>query len=206
MTLAVGWRPQAIGGGGAGGGGREGAGAAGGASGNTGSGGAAGKGGAGGAGGNTGSGGAAGKGGATGAGGHGGAVTGDAGAGGACALPARTYTFTRTDVRPLTVSSLNAGLILAGSGATPTLVYLGGAGTQSRIWAAHLPVTGDGGVSVSLAYQISRGELGGGVVGTPQVRTAQNGDVRFAYMEQYNGLYAAATAPGTETSVRRPPT
>jgi hypothetical protein len=173
-------------------GGAGGAGAAGGASDNTGSGGAAGKGGAGGAGGNAGSGGAAGNGGAAGAGGvggHGGAVITDACAGGACGRPARTYTFTRTDVRPLTVGSLNAGLVLAGSSATPTLIYLGGAPSQSRIWAAHLPVTGDAGVSVSLAYQISRGELGGGAVGTPQVRTAQNGDVRLAYMEQYNGLY-----------------
>ena len=177
--------------GGAGASGGSDGGASGGASGSAAQGGA---GASGGAGGNAGGSGAAGKdgaGGAGGASGDGGVVVRDAATDGRCGRSARTYAFTRQDVRPLGAGSLNAGLVLLQGNGTPTLIYAAGSAPQYRIWAAHLPETSDGGISVSLAYQISRGEVGGGVTGPPQVRTAQNGEIRFAYMEQYNAVYTA---------------
>ena len=146
----------------------------------------------------SGSGGSRGSGGLPGSGGGAGGVRGAGGGAGrdasvdvACGRPARTYTFTRQDVRPLDANSYNTGLVLLKTDGTPTLIYTTGATSQYRIWAAHLPEPSDAGVSVSLAYQISRGELGGMVTGVPQVQTAQNGEIRVVYMEQYNAVYSA---------------
>ena len=73
--------------------------------------------------------------------------------------PARTYTFTRQDVRQLDAGSINTGLVLLKTDGTPTLIYIEGSLRESSILAAHLPETSDAGLSVSVAYQISRGEL-----------------------------------------------
>ena len=84
------------------------------------------------------------------------------------------------------------GLVLLQTDGTPTLIYVAENSAQyQRVWAAHLPTTSDGGVSVSLAYQISRGELGGYVTGVPLVQTARSGEIRVAYKEQYNAVYSA---------------
>ena len=192
-------------GGGGGSGGASGHGGAGGGAntgGTSGGGGSGGASGHGGAGGNANTGGASGTGGSAGAGAQAGAAApqrgrgGGSGAGGiggaSCGRPAHTYTFTRQDVRSLDVGNLNAGLVLLQTDGTPTLIYVAENSAQyQRVWAAHLPTTSDGGVSVSLAYQISRGELGGYVTGVPLVQTARSGEIRVAYKEQANAVYSA---------------
>jgi hypothetical protein len=94
-------------------------------------------------------------------------------------------------VRTLDVGSFNAGLVLLRTGGTPTFIYNAGTSPKVQVWAAHLPETDDAGVSLSLSYQITRGNAAGGLQGKPLVRVAQSGEIRVAYMEQVFGTYAA---------------
>jgi hypothetical protein len=130
---------------------------------------------------------AAGGGGGIGGSGVGGSTSTDAAVDRSCGSPATTYTFVTERIRVLN-SGRGFGITLLPDG-TPLFYYWGtSAAASTEIWALGRPEADDGGVSVSLGYQLSRGPANAGFAGLGSiVRATSTGEVRITYWPYVSG-------------------
>ncbi len=124
---------------------------------------------------------------AGGGGGIGGSTSTDAAVDRSCGSPATTYTFVTERIRVLNTGG-GFGITLRPDG-TPLFYYWGNsAAASTEIWALGRPEADDGGVSVSLGYQLSRGPANAGFAGQGSVvRATSTGEVRIAYLPSAAG-------------------